>query len=225
MKIKFLRVLTVVITLTLSSLVNFAYAELIVDTENDSFIDTSTGIEWMDFGINNIHTYDFVTTQLGNGGIYEGWALATSAQVYTMWANAYLGLGSRVEAPDSLGLGQLSVQDGIGVVDSTLRDVMEIMGTNWRDNVGTVDEVTDTIGLWEGSDGLSMVQISVYADKIGISNNDDVAILVDNVNRDDLRSDKSSGFSTMLIKVPEPSTIAIFAFGIIGLLLSRLNKA
>ena len=52
MTFKFLKSTLVGLILSTSCLVNVANAG-IIDTANDSFIDTSTEIEWMDFGINN----------------------------------------------------------------------------------------------------------------------------------------------------------------------------
>ena len=71
MKFKFLKTTFTGIVLSISCLVNMANADVIlIDTDNDSFIDMNTGLEWMDFGINNNHTYNFVASQLGEGGSY-----------------------------------------------------------------------------------------------------------------------------------------------------------
>ena len=72
-----------------------------------------------------------MASQLGEGGLYEGWSLATSEQVYTMWANAFLGLGSATEYPDYYGSGQLYVADGLGEYQSVYSEVVEIIGHNY----------------------------------------------------------------------------------------------
>ena len=92
-----------------------SYTGSIIDTLNDSFIDTSAGLEWMDFGINNNQSYNYVISQLGSGGVYEGWRLPTREEVLTLWANAYLGLGPDYENADHYGLGELRVVEDGGI--------------------------------------------------------------------------------------------------------------
>ena len=80
------------VIITVGILITFsmtASAGLINTTEN-SFIDENSSLEWMDFGVNNTDTYDFVSSQLGNGQAYEGWRLATIDEVYNMYSNTFL---------------------------------------------------------------------------------------------------------------------------------------
>jgi len=61
-----------------------ASAGLIIDTDNDSFIDSSTTLEWIDFGVNNGQSFSYISSQLSIGGDYEGWRLPTIDEVYVM---------------------------------------------------------------------------------------------------------------------------------------------
>ena len=49
-----------------------ASAGIITGTDNNSFIDDTTSLEWMKFGVNSADTYDFIASQLGTGQTYEG---------------------------------------------------------------------------------------------------------------------------------------------------------
>ena len=69
--------------IAISSTISIAEAS-IIDTNQDSFIDTETGIEWMDFGINSQYSYDYVTSQL-DGGIYDGWEVANLEQARSLF--------------------------------------------------------------------------------------------------------------------------------------------
>ena len=226
MKVKFLKTTFTGIVLFISCLVNIANAEVIlIDTDNDSFIDTTTGLEWMDFGINNNYTYNFVASQLGEGGSYEGWSLATSDQVLTMWTNAFIGLGASIENTDYYGTGQLMVKDGNEIVGSVFTDVFDVMSYN---TILGSDGMTAT-GAFEGQDGLSTIYL---ANHIGLSNDlirYDHIHLSDHENRDYLRTDTNIRYSTMLVKtssidVPEPTTFAVFALGLMGLGIRRFKK-
>ena len=57
----------------------------IINADNSSFLDTNTGLEWIDFGINDRYTYDFVSNQLGAGQRYSGWRLATEDEVVDLY--------------------------------------------------------------------------------------------------------------------------------------------
>jgi len=60
--------------ITLTTLLTLSFistAGIITDTSNDSFIDETTGFEWMDFGVNNTYTYNEVSSLLNIGDEFE----------------------------------------------------------------------------------------------------------------------------------------------------------
>jgi hypothetical protein len=203
-----------------------ANAGLITDTVNDSFIDKTTGLEWMDFGINNHLTYTQVTEQLDT--TFSGWSLATQDQVYSLWANAFLGLGAHNELPNRFGIGQLYVTDGSNEAGSVIYPIANIMGANLKQSVGTRYEDHMSRGLFSGTDGLSVVSLDVQIGSYDDYHSPDSATLADNYNYNSLSNYDSAMWSTMLVKssvdVPEPSTLAIFAFGMFGLASRKFNK-
>jgi hypothetical protein len=50
--------------------------------------DTSTGLDWLDLTETVSTSYDYVSSQLGEGGEFEGWALASRSQVLGLLDNA-----------------------------------------------------------------------------------------------------------------------------------------
>ncbi|PCH94457.1 MAG: hypothetical protein COB83_11425 [Gammaproteobacteria bacterium] len=211
---------------------SIASAGLIVDTANDSFIDTTTSIEWMDFGINNGESFNFVASQLGTGGKYFNWMLPTKEQVYAMWATAFLNLGADVEEPNNTGTGQLYASDGGGVFGSVFTNIFQSMGYNSTYSQNTGNELYQSLGWFVGTDGLSYVSSNQYSDRIGIGFSPDNVTLYDSVNYDANKNYNNNTYSTLLIKkdtlnsttVSEPTTLAIFALAIMGLASRRYKR-
>ena len=223
MKSKFLRVITAGVLLTLSGTINIANAEYMVDTGNDSFIDTSTGLEWMDFGINNNQSYNYVSSQLGLGGTYESWRLATADEVYAMWTTAFISDENQWMDLNYFGDGQFYTYDYRGI-EGNLWDVnSDVMGYNW--NITGNDK--QSRGWFEDSSGNFTY---VYVNNTSHPNYHDKAHLGGEVVGSD---DVNQYSSTLLVKdimvdevvdVNEPATLAIFALGIIGLRIRRFKK-
>ena len=146
-----------------SLILNFsANAGVIVDTNNDSFIDTSTGLEWMDFGINNGQSFNYVSSQLDQGGEYFGWMLPSLDQVFTMWSNVadLDGVSALSENLNHHGAGQFRAYDLNSNIlngdDSAWDATFDVIGYN---NISINDLRIHTYGtaMFEGSDGLSLV--------------------------------------------------------------------
>jgi hypothetical protein len=191
-----------------------ANAGLITDTTNDSFIDETTGLEWMDFGINNEHTYNQVEEQLDT--TYVGWELASQSQVLAMWSNAFAGLGTVTD--NSLHMDSLRYLwfETSYATKSRFTSIFDVMGYNYGDARS---------GGWfeDDANGLSYVQ---FADA-----SSDSRIFANAYGRGfsyaGHRTNTVSGNGTMLVKrseVPEPSTFAIFALGMIGLASRRFKR-
>lgn len=50
--------------------------------------DTQTGIDWLDLTETSGLSYDYVSSQLGSGGRFEGWSFASREQINTFFSNA-----------------------------------------------------------------------------------------------------------------------------------------
>ena len=61
---------------------------VIVDSADHSYLtDTNTGLDWLDVTLTAGLTYNYVSSQLGNGGVYEGWQYATGDQFNELVGN------------------------------------------------------------------------------------------------------------------------------------------
>jgi len=224
----FKKILSVIGFLVLSCTANAG----LIDTSESSFIDETTSLEWMDFGINNRDTYDFVTGQLEAGQAYEGWRLATRDEVYDMYANTFLVLDADVVSPlDSIG--RSSVGDGRNEPVSVLDSIFAVMGYNTLRQEGSPFELRWATGLFQGGDGLSLFQTYDVVGSFEKKFSNDSVNFYNHRNFDSYSDSTSLVYSTMLIKndvlgnsttVPEPSTLAIFAFGMFGLASRKFKK-
>lgn len=212
-KMKF-KLFKVIITCAALTITSNATAGLITNTTNDSFIDETTGLEWMDFGVNNIYSYNEVSALLTSS--YSGWNLANESQVLDLWHNAFSGIASSSEKYTSGTT--FVVYEGSGISGlSNFETVMNAMGYN-TSGYSNGRFLNDAGGLSSTHYNLSRIQNSIYTNvmrDVGFTERD---FLV-----------QSNGFSTMLVRevrqeVPEPSTLAIFALGMIGLASRRFNK-
>ncbi len=97
MSFKFFKVVTAGLILVVSGMCNNAIAGIITNTDHDSFIDQTTNLEWMDFGINNHLSYNQVVELLATD--YYGWMLPTESQVVTLSNNLFGGRGDRPSVP------------------------------------------------------------------------------------------------------------------------------
>jgi hypothetical protein len=233
MKNKTLKAIFAGAVLAASCLTSVANAGLInVDVNNDGsntgFSVEGSGLVWMDFGQNNTDTYDFVASNLGAGQKYDGWDLASADEVKTMWSAIFspFAAGATYYNKDQYGTDGLRIEYRNGDVFGS---VFDIIGTNAYFNIGSTYEQLQGYGLFEGTGGLSHLWFVIHKNDAG---GGDVAYLQDNGTWDSHKSSTNSFMSTMLVQrtnngntaVPEPSTLAIFALGMMGLVARRFKK-
>ena len=82
--------------LVLSSSVNAAIISTDWQTSGDNLIttDTESGLNWLDLTETNGLSYNYVSSQLGVGGQFEGFRYATSDEVVALWANWSIDLAA-----------------------------------------------------------------------------------------------------------------------------------
>ena len=80
--------------LALSANVSASVVSADWNTANDGLItnDTVTGLNWLDLTETNGLSYNYVSSQLGAGGDYEGFRYATNDEVVGLWTNFWYNL-------------------------------------------------------------------------------------------------------------------------------------
>jgi hypothetical protein len=210
MKFKFLNQFLIGLSVLLATSAN---AGLITDTSSDSFIDNTTGLEWMDFGVNNIHTYSEVENLMSS--TYQSWTLASQSQVIALFDNAF---GNFAYQPSTSELYRAASNNDVS--NTNMLAVMDRMGYG-----STLDSISH--GWFEDDQGgLSYLYTRHITAGRGTGQLAYVSGL--GVDWNSYRNNTNNNYSTMLVRqanhVPEPSTLAIFALGMIGLASRRFKK-
>jgi len=91
----------------------------IIDTDRDSFIDDTTGLEWLDINMTTNKSYNYVASNLGQGQEYEGWRLPNFNEVVQLIMTTFNNNPYRfIEYPNSNGF-EIHAQNNI-TFDSTI---------------------------------------------------------------------------------------------------------
>lgn len=204
-----------------------ASAGIITDTNNSSFIDNVQNLEWMDFGQNNLLTYNQVNNLINSSANTDNWRLATEEQAISLWINLFSNKGSTANYFDIDNNYLMNFSDYSG---SKLHwDLYEIMGYNI---VHTEFEGQD-IGTSRGLVANALGGLTSF--NFGSSTNGSSTVSAENHKSTDqfYKTHTSEYYSTLLVRdytgnatvpVPEPSTIAIFTLAIFGLASRKFSK-
>ena len=108
--------LLTVTALVLSTSVNAAIISTDWHTSGDKLIttDTESGLNWLDLTETNGLSYNYVSSQLGVGGQFEGFRFATTDEAVALWANWSVNLADG--APSSAAGLDLNVQAAAGIL-------------------------------------------------------------------------------------------------------------
>lgn len=184
---------------------------------NKAALETSTGLVWMDFGINNNETYAEVTSKLSSD--YLGWRLPTEAEVKHLW-NGLFGHIPGWQSDTGMGFGQTGLDAGFDSIFSILGSSGDVTNAPYNEN-GEVLETWTTraaFGLFAYDSGnYGMIFMEQPYDTIHY----DSSLIIE------LVDDASDWYGTMLVKsdVPESSSIVMLGLGLFGLGWSRRRSA
>lgn len=101
--------------------------------------DTDTGLRWLDLSMTAEVSHDAVVANLGPGGVYEGFRLATQSEVLTLWANAGITNTERT---------------WVTYQYTPVRDLVQRLGPTVMVEEGMFPFATHTIGMAEGGPAL-----------------------------------------------------------------------
>jgi hypothetical protein len=121
-------------SIALLSLLSAATAQALPMVQADAFsagdnkaaLETSTGLVWMDFGVNSHRTFSDVMSSLDTD--YAGWRLPTIAEVDHLWTGLFGGLDewSRLQ-PTFASLS--TIDKNITMYDDYFNSLMEVFGS------------------------------------------------------------------------------------------------
>lgn len=200
-----------------------ALATPIVDTDRDSFIDAITGLEWMDLGVNSGLSYNEVVEQAQSGGLFEGWRLAETHQVYALWENITAGLYSSTSVDDNYFRQQIYDPTGQGT-DSSFEYIFDIIGFN---EYLPAEDTYASLARFQGYNGLAFIEFVDRPYQDGYFR--DYMDFTDAPywSSDYYYNERADRYSTFLVRettVPEPSTLTLFGLGLAGLGFGRQRK-
>ncbi len=215
-----------------------ANAGIITDTDNDSFIDETTGLEWMDFGVNNKLTFNDVVLELEIGGLYDEWELASEQQVLTLWNNLYFSQADQFYPEQFRAYAQSStLWDSYNDIIGYNSYRFDVTGQFFRTNTGFFIGDNGNIRQAHYSENIYINRVEAFADLPDNRPYKLPPLCFDpscgqypngygpqNISRS---NDDNEVYSTLLVKkteVPEPPTLIVFALGMIGLASRRFKK-
>ncbi|MBI5461690.1 MAG: hypothetical protein HY941_05840, partial [Gammaproteobacteria bacterium] len=159
--------------------------------------DTEAGMRWLDLSVTANLSHDRVVVNLGPGGRFEGFRLATQSEVLTLWANA--GITNTERA-------------WVTYQYPAVNDLVTRLGPTVMVEGGLVPVATHTIGMAEGGPPLPANQrwaMEITYAPDGVSTRTSSSYYIWDVSVADMH------YSTYLVQsVPLPGTLWLFAPGV-----------
>lgn len=184
--------------------------------DNKASLQSSTGLVWMDFGVNNTKSFNQVVSELGS--TYNGWRLATETEVNNLMGELFSGAQyqfSNVDFPK-----------WEGVDDESILSVMSADVTQNYD-WGLVYSYGHGWFLSD-SNKLNYAEINNY-NPFGVNTQGGLICCSDTNYADHFNYADSIQYSTFLVKngvsVPEPTPIFLMGMAMLGLGFMRRRAA
>ncbi|MFC1773854.1 VPLPA-CTERM sorting domain-containing protein [Pseudomonadota bacterium] len=204
------------IVMTLASLIfSQAVASAVIDQDwqtpgdENLLFDTVTNMRWLDLSVTADISHDTVVTNLGTGGLFEGWRLATQEEVLELWGHAGITNTER---------------NWVTYQYAEVNDLVTRLGPTVMVEPGLFPIATHTIGMVEGGPALTSserwsMELTYAPD--GFSTRTSASHYTWDIGNADPH------YSTYLVKtVPLPAAVWLFGFGFVGLLgVARRKKA
>ena len=220
----------------MSSLSNAGLIERDWQSAGDGLItyDESTGLEWLDITATQNRSYNDISSKLGVGLEFAGWQYATGNQYHTLWADTaynttnlnlqwYATSNYTPQEKSDLLLRAATILELTGLsYDSTLSGcVLTSTSKCYRENYGVLADSNGS-NQW-------VTHLDSWWNTSGITEYSSTNFLLlgthwTSWNKETVNSRAGHWLVREATSVPEPSTLAIFALGMIGLASRRFKK-
>ena len=194
--------------LVLSTNVNASIISTDWQTVGDNLIthDTVSGLDWLDLTETNNLSYNAVVSELGAGGVYEGFRVATSAEVVALWSN--FGIDLSAGAPRFVGgYHDPSIQTAASVLGNIVYEYNTIFPHGVLGYVLATEQLTYQIGAFQDPS-------DTYYNTVSPNNNST-----------NLTQSFEFAGTYLVSAVPVPAAVWLFGYGLIGLVgLARRNS-
>jgi hypothetical protein len=226
MKFKFLIEVMAGLTILLSSSANAGLIEAdVINGDNSAFtLDVDNyNLKWLDFGSISGSRYSTIDNYIGAGKQYEGWRIANQYEATELWEHLFF---SKVEAEYFNSNGDLIYSGGAAAITDLLRSYKNTFGLSMIGSAGPYTRISYQ-GWYKGNDN------TINYVGAGIQQNMDTGHYLNITSGDftDYNPNQThTHYNVLLVRgaerraVPEPSTLAIFALGMIGLASRRFKK-
>lgn len=190
--------------------------------DNKAVLETSTGLVWMDFGVNQHQTYSEIGASLHT--TYKGWRFATIAEIDHLWTSLFEDL------PEWNRISQDFGALGTTEHDDYFNSITDVFGVS---TYAGVSQITDTFGNVLDS-WLNKLIFAPFGDGGSVTGLIRLGIPYDDIHRNEAiyftmtGYDISYGAGAMLVKdtgvsVPEPTSLMLLILSTLALVARRAS--
>lgn len=203
-------------------------ADAFITGDNKAALETSTGLVWMDFGVNNHYSYTQVVGLLSTE--YAGWRLPTYTEVNHLWVSLFDDLpewfqSTAVAEPYSFTAGFLN--SPAGKYESYFNQIYEIFGQGPDSRSEVYDEHGNLVESWTSKSAFGIFMKDAETSGYVHLENPYSDAYPDSASYVEMYlTDISYWHSTLLVKddrasVPEPSAPMLALLGLMALFARR----